>query len=136
MQMWVDPEVVSTNPDSLFEQASVGLSCFARGRISYPNCDDAYSSGTNAFNSVLTGGDLSSFLDDDFRVRLNTRMYAQITDIDYDSNGYARLYSGRWNGSVQVTYDYTEFSVAEPSVLALMGLGIFGLGLSRRKLKK
>lgn len=38
--------------------------------------------------------------------------------------------SGHWDLNVALV------SVPEPSVLALMGLGLFGLGISRRKVKK
>ncbi len=63
---------------------------------------------------------------------------------DYISDAYAWFDDGALSSASDIDYqirflnlsDNTSGAVPEPSILALMGLGIFGLGLSRRKMKK
>ena len=71
--------------------------------------------------------------------------------LDSDFNGYCGIQLRRvdqecivtrmadWNGTVNVTYDYTEGSdggshaVPEPGALSLFAAGLFGIGLVRRR---
>jgi hypothetical protein len=62
----------------------------------------------------------------------HTQGFMKSTDFNgYYGNRISSAHGGSWLASALV-----RGAVPEPSVLALMGLGIFGIGLSRRKLKK
>jgi len=52
------------------------------------------------------------------------------------NDGFSYPYVTYGNIGTALIRDTTQASIPEPSVIALMGLGIFGLGLARRKMKK
>lgn len=51
-------------------------------------------------------------------------------------SGFVNGFNHGWRGSIALTYDYTERSVPEPSVLTLLVAGFAGLGLIRRRKQK
>lgn len=74
--------------------------------------------------SIITGLDLSGFGYD------NTRVSYTADSVVIDINNWSQP---PWNQGDTWTIGFLTSSVPEPSILALMALGLFGIGLTRRK---
>ena len=102
---------------------------------------DHYSSSPDFIVELLAGNNVLAF---DNSTLLNKGSWETSTLSYFASSSDAYLGQNLGirltkTGSNQTNFDNVRIdaaSVPEPSILALMGLGIFGLGLSRRKMKK
>jgi len=65
-----------------------------------------------------------------FNVYSNDTSYSTLS-LTFDSRRISRVLAGSWVGNASVTQ--VSYSVPEPGTLALLGLGLAGLGLSRRR---
>lgn len=119
-------------------------------------------SGFNSYNSIGTntlsvGGNLltqssslwmdgnvssfSQFFALDFGIPLAQTGIVQATgsavlNFSFDDLPYDAVTSLDLMQDQSVIFQFGAVAVAEPSIIALFGLGIFGLGLSRRRMKK
>ena len=137
----VDPEFGFDVGGSFVSIASTsairGASCSDSRFIRVRSCDDS----ENAFESFVTDAQLApaffaSFLDTSaatpmarFQQTLTASLDSCIGECEFTLEGYV------WSGSFTVTYDY-EQSVAQvpaPGAFALLGLGLVGLRMTRRK---
>lgn len=64
----------------------------------------------------------------DLKFSMYRNMLARLTSCGYNDSCVQRNRRNNWSGSVTVNYTY---SVPEPTTLALLGLGLAGLGASR-----
>lgn len=114
-------------------------SCSEWGSNSSARCTN-YELNSGAFNDSLdlSGINLSAWTGttDNVNVFLRELRTAEVTSCGGDD--YCRQYSwdNDWSGSAIVTYTFDEIAVPEPGSLALLALGLLGLGASRRKLAK
>lgn len=130
------------NYKSWVKSKSQKATCSVRIKTS-ANCYEKKSNNSIWKTTVdLSGLDLDLFLDDSVRFNLFDSRYVAGSSDDADSHVTAYNNGSYWKGSVSLLYDYTATpiptiaSVPEPSAVALMALGLFGFGLTRRKVNK
>jgi hypothetical protein len=71
----------------------------------------------------------------DLKFSMYRKMSADLTACYYNDTCFQKNRLNNWAGNVSVNYTYTA-AVPEPSTVALMGLGLAGLGAGRLRKKK
>jgi hypothetical protein len=78
--------------------------------------------------------ELSDFMGtDDLDFSINRTLIADLIDCGRNDICYQRTKHNEWSGNVSVTYSY---NVPEPSVITLLGIGLFGIGATQLGRKK
>ena len=113
-------------------------SCYDSGLFGASCSDSDTSHGHFNGNLALGSVDLAGFLDTTIVMDLTRLLTAEVTKCDYDSNCYGWNTNNGWNGTLTISYLFDEMpaSVPEPGMLSLFGLGLIGLGFSRRRINR
>lgn len=128
-------DLINPNGPTSNTYRSVTTGC-SNSSYSYPSCSSTNTSSSYFNDSInVSGIDFSQFLDTTVTLKIDQLLSALITSCDSDSKCYGWSTNNQWTGNVSVAYTFSEFtaSVSEPGTLALLGLGLVGLGISRRK---
>lgn len=127
-------DMLSPNAPVSASMSQQTASCSGSG-WSGASCTDN-SQRTGAFDGLLNLSSLSltDFLDTVLTFNLTNVLKAEAETSDYDTWVYAYNKNNGWQGSVTVTYNYEEYAaVAEPSAVALLGIGLLGLAILRHR---
>ncbi len=136
---------IASGPGSTFdlsglatERFDVFLDGFAVGRYDCPPTPShitiatcAGSSGRNTFDLVLSFADILA----DFGVNVGGLIAdgALLVTVDFGPRSTPGLSGSRNRLDVTLSYETAAAAVAEPGTLALLGFGLVGLGLMRRR---
>jgi hypothetical protein len=103
-----------------------------KGKVS---CQDTKTlSGSFNGSFALDSFALSDFIGTDMlRFRVVRNLIADLRFCGYNDRCFQKNFNNGWGGNINVAYTY---SVPEPASLALLGLGLIGLGASRMKRQK
>ena len=103
----------------------------------FSNTENAGNIGSfsNSTNATKTGDNslgYSAWGDSTYRFEFDLAHVADYLTLDFSASGLQALYDESW-GLDNIVVSTNATNVSEPGTLALLGLGLAGLGLSRRK---
>jgi len=103
--------------------------------IGFLACNHSDSIGGSFDGDILWDAPISleDFIAEDLSITLTRSLAARVDDCAAGATCIQTNNNNGWFGSVLVAYSYESVSVPEPASLALLVLGIAGLGVSRRK---
>ncbi len=103
-----------------------------KGQVRCQDSDTASGSFNGSF--ALDSFALSDFIGTDMlHFRVVRTLIADLTSCGLNDRCFQKNFNNAWGGNINVAYTY---SVPEPASLALLGLGLIGIGASRMKRQK